>query len=77
MTSKHFVIIFLQVEISKIMRQGIEEMIQHEKNQDKPPKVYTYEKAVERYLLMNVFINFYIMTVINIFLVAVIHVDYV
>lgn len=33
------------------MRQGIEEMIQHEKSNDKPPKVYTYEKAVERYLL--------------------------
>lgn len=35
------------------MRQGIEEMIQHEKNKDKPQKVYTYEKAVERYLLTN------------------------
>lgn len=50
LTSKHFLIVFLQKEISKIMRQGIEEMIQHEKNKDKPPKVYTYEKAAERYL---------------------------
>lgn len=40
-------------EISKIMRQGIEEMIQYEKTKDKPPKVYTYEKAVERLQTAN------------------------
>lgn len=40
------------------MRQGIEEMIQYEKTKDKPPKVYAYEKAVERYLLISLLINF-------------------
>lgn len=58
LTYKRFLIIFSQKEISTIMRQGIEEMIQHEKVKDKPPKVYTYEKAVERYLLINLFICF-------------------
>lgn len=29
----------------------MEEMVQYEKNKDKSQRVYTYEKAVERYLL--------------------------
>lgn len=40
---------FLQKEVSKMMRQGMEEVIQYEKKTDEKKRVYTYEKAVERY----------------------------
>uniref|UniRef100_A0A4W6FW76 Serine hydrolase like n=1 Tax=Lates calcarifer TaxID=8187 RepID=A0A4W6FW76_LATCA len=36
-------------EISKVMRQGMDEMIQFEKITEEERRVYTYEKAVERY----------------------------
>lgn len=31
------------------MKQGMDEMLQFEKNPERTEKVYTYEKAVERY----------------------------
>lgn len=40
-------------EISDVMREGIHEMIQHEKKTEQKPKVYTYEKAKERLLAAN------------------------
>ncbi|XP_044047214.1 serine hydrolase-like protein isoform X6 [Siniperca chuatsi] len=35
-------------EISKVMRQGMDEMLQFEKKTEEKKRVYTYEKAVER-----------------------------
>ncbi|XP_067435077.1 serine hydrolase-like protein isoform X1 [Thunnus thynnus] len=40
-------------EISKVMRQGIEEMLRFEKKTEEKRRVYTYEKAVERLLAAN------------------------
>ncbi|GLD69849.1 serine hydrolase-like protein isoform X1 [Lates japonicus] len=40
-------------EISKVMRQGMDEMIQFEKKTEEKKRVYTYEKAVERLLAAN------------------------
>nr|XP_046267833.1 serine hydrolase-like protein isoform X2 [Scatophagus argus] len=40
-------------EISKVMRQGMDEMLQYEKRTDEKKRVYTYEKAVERLLAAN------------------------
>uniref|UniRef100_A0A4W6FWX8 Serine hydrolase like n=1 Tax=Lates calcarifer TaxID=8187 RepID=A0A4W6FWX8_LATCA len=40
-------------EISKVMRQGMDEMIQFEKITEEERRVYTYEKAVERLLAAN------------------------
>ncbi|GAA6230232.1 serine hydrolase-like protein isoform X1 [Lates japonicus] len=40
-------------EISKVMRQGMDEMIQFEKITEEERRVYTYEKAVERLLAVN------------------------
>lgn len=43
-------LIFLQKEIPRIMRQGMDEMLKYEKKAEEEKKrVYTYEKAVERY----------------------------
>uniref|UniRef100_A0A665X3E1 Serine hydrolase like n=1 Tax=Echeneis naucrates TaxID=173247 RepID=A0A665X3E1_ECHNA len=40
-------------EIPKVMRQGIDEMIQFEKKTNGKTRVYSYEKAVERLLSAN------------------------
>lgn len=40
--------VFLQTEISKMMRQGMDEMLQFEKKTEEKKRVYSYEKAVER-----------------------------
>lgn len=48
----------LQEEIFKVMKQGIDEMLQHEKNTEKTTRVYSYEKAVERYLIAPVYDQF-------------------
>nr|XP_046267864.1 serine hydrolase-like protein isoform X2 [Scatophagus argus] len=40
-------------EISKVMRQGMDEMLQYEKKMEEKKRVYTYEKAVERLLAAN------------------------
>ncbi|XP_022614362.1 serine hydrolase-like protein [Seriola dumerili] len=40
-------------EVSKVMRQGMDEMIQFEKKSEEKKRVYTYEKAVERLLTAN------------------------
>ncbi|XP_044047209.1 serine hydrolase-like protein isoform X2 [Siniperca chuatsi] len=40
-------------EISKVMRQGMDEMLQFEKKTEEKKRVYTYEKAVERLLAAN------------------------
>ncbi|XP_051242449.1 serine hydrolase-like protein [Dicentrarchus labrax] len=40
-------------EISKVMRQGMEEMFQFENKKEKKTRVYSYEKAVERLLAAN------------------------
>ncbi|XP_019111883.2 serine hydrolase-like protein [Larimichthys crocea] len=41
-------------EVTKVMRQGIEEMLQFEKRtEEKKTRVYTYENAVERLLAAN------------------------
>ncbi|XP_055364182.1 serine hydrolase-like protein [Betta splendens] len=40
-------------EIPQYMRQGIKEMLQHEKQTEQKQKVYSYEKAVERMLAAN------------------------
>uniref|UniRef100_A0A4W6FXZ1 Serine hydrolase like n=1 Tax=Lates calcarifer TaxID=8187 RepID=A0A4W6FXZ1_LATCA len=40
-------------EISKVMRQGMDEMIQFEKKTEENKRVYTYERAVERLLAAN------------------------
>ncbi|XP_029297232.1 serine hydrolase-like protein [Cottoperca gobio] len=42
-----------QNEISKVMRQGMDEMLQYEKKPEEKKRVYTYEKAVERLLAAN------------------------
>uniref|UniRef100_A0A3B4YMT2 Serine hydrolase like n=1 Tax=Seriola lalandi dorsalis TaxID=1841481 RepID=A0A3B4YMT2_SERLL len=44
---------FLPKEVSKVMRQGMDEMIQFEKKSEEKKRVYTYEKAVERLLTAN------------------------
>lgn len=42
---------FLQNKMFQVMRQGMTEMLQFEKKTEEEKKrVYTYEKAVERYL---------------------------
>uniref|UniRef100_A0A8C4GNW2 Serine hydrolase like n=1 Tax=Dicentrarchus labrax TaxID=13489 RepID=A0A8C4GNW2_DICLA len=48
-----FLSLFLQTEISKVMRQGMEEMFQFENKKEKKTRVYSYEKAVERLLAAN------------------------
>ncbi|XP_053194692.1 serine hydrolase-like protein isoform X1 [Scomber japonicus] len=40
-------------EISKVMRQGMDEMLQFEKQTEDKRRLYTYEKAVERLLAAN------------------------
>ncbi|XP_054635832.1 serine hydrolase-like protein isoform X2 [Dunckerocampus dactyliophorus] len=40
-------------ELSTVMRKGMEDMLQFEKNPEKSERVYTYEKAVERLLAAN------------------------
>ncbi|XP_056227924.1 serine hydrolase-like protein isoform X2 [Seriola aureovittata] len=40
-------------EVSKVMRQGMDEMIQFEKKSEEKKRVYTYEKVVERLLTAN------------------------
>ncbi|XP_067435108.1 serine hydrolase-like protein isoform X1 [Thunnus thynnus] len=40
-------------EISKVMKQGMDEMLQFEKMTEEKKRVYTYEKAVERLLAAN------------------------
>ncbi|XP_049577070.1 serine hydrolase-like protein [Syngnathus scovelli] len=40
-------------EMAKIMRQGIDDMLQFEKKPEKTKRVYSYEKAVERLLAAN------------------------
>ncbi|XP_063740251.1 serine hydrolase-like protein isoform X2 [Eleginops maclovinus] len=42
-----------QKEIPKVMRQGIDEMIQYEKKTEEKKRVYTYEKAAERLFAAN------------------------
>lgn len=46
--SPHQFCLFLQTEIPKVMREGMEEMLQYEKKTEEKKRVYTYEKAVER-----------------------------
>ncbi|XP_044047207.1 serine hydrolase-like protein isoform X2 [Siniperca chuatsi] len=40
-------------EMPKVMRQGMDEMLQFEKKTEEKKRVYTYEKAVERLLAAN------------------------
>ncbi|XP_038569556.1 serine hydrolase-like protein isoform X3 [Micropterus salmoides] len=40
-------------EMSKLMRQGMDEMLQFEKKTEEKKRVYTYEKAIERMLTAN------------------------
>ncbi|XP_035515552.1 serine hydrolase-like protein isoform X2 [Morone saxatilis] len=40
-------------EIPKVMRQGMEEMLQYEKKTEEKKRVYTFEKAAERLLAAN------------------------
>ncbi|XP_070684487.1 serine hydrolase-like protein [Pempheris klunzingeri] len=40
-------------EISKVMRQGMDEMLQYEKKTEEKKRVYTYDKAVERLMAAN------------------------
>ncbi|XP_042341851.1 serine hydrolase-like protein [Plectropomus leopardus] len=40
-------------ELSKVMRQGMDEMLQFEKKTEEKQRVYTYEKAAERLLAAN------------------------
>ncbi|XP_073324177.1 serine hydrolase-like protein [Pagrus major] len=40
-------------EIPKLMRQGMDEMLQYEKKTEEKKRVYTYEKAAERLLAAN------------------------
>ncbi|XP_073344359.1 serine hydrolase-like protein isoform X1 [Pagrus major] len=40
-------------ELSKVVRQGMDEMLQYEKKTEKKKRVYTYEKAAERLLAAN------------------------
>ncbi|XP_030272383.1 serine hydrolase-like protein isoform X2 [Sparus aurata] len=40
-------------EISKVMRQGMDETLEYEKKTEKKKRVYTYEKAAERLLAAN------------------------
>ncbi|XP_040001409.1 serine hydrolase-like protein isoform X3 [Xiphias gladius] len=40
-------------EISKVMRRGMDELLQFEKNTEEKKRVYTYEKAVERLSAAN------------------------
>ncbi|XP_049426969.1 serine hydrolase-like protein isoform X6 [Epinephelus fuscoguttatus] len=39
--------------LSKVMRQGMDEMLHHEKKTEEKKRVYTYEKAVERLSAAN------------------------
>lgn len=47
--SPHHFCVLLQKEISRVMRLGMDQMLQFEKNTEKTERIYTYEKAVERY----------------------------
>ncbi|XP_018520581.1 LOW QUALITY PROTEIN: serine hydrolase-like protein [Lates calcarifer] len=40
-------------EMPKVMRQGMDEMLQFEKKTEEKKRVYTYEKALERLLAVN------------------------
>ncbi|XP_070768293.1 serine hydrolase-like protein [Enoplosus armatus] len=40
-------------ETSKVMRQGMDEMLQYDKKTEEKKRVYTYEKAAERLLAAN------------------------
>uniref|UniRef100_A0A671YNN9 Serine hydrolase like n=1 Tax=Sparus aurata TaxID=8175 RepID=A0A671YNN9_SPAAU len=42
-----------KTEISKVMRQGMDETLEYEKKTEKKKRVYTYEKAAERLLAAN------------------------
>lgn len=44
-----FLCFFSQENIPTVMREGIDEMLQYEKKTVKTERIYTYEKAVERY----------------------------
>lgn len=49
-THHHLCLNFLQKEMPKVIRQGIDEMLQFgKKSKDKKDRVYTFENAVERY----------------------------
>lgn len=43
-----FVSFFFQKKFPKVMRQGLEEMLQFDKKPDERMRVYTYENAVKR-----------------------------
>lgn len=43
-----FLSLFLQTEISKVMRQGIDEMLRFENKKEEKKRVYTYKTAVGR-----------------------------
>uniref|UniRef100_A0A3Q3L8H9 Serine hydrolase like n=1 Tax=Mastacembelus armatus TaxID=205130 RepID=A0A3Q3L8H9_9TELE len=44
---------FLQKEMSGVLRQGLDEMLQYEKTKEKKARVYTYEKAFKRLKAVN------------------------
>lgn len=44
-----FVSVFLQKEVPKLMRQGLDEMLQFDKKPEEKMRVYTYENAVKRF----------------------------
>lgn len=44
-----FLSLFLQKELTEVLRQGMDGMIQFEKKTEKKRRVYTYKEAVERY----------------------------
>lgn len=44
-----FLCVFPQENTPKVLREGIDEILQYEKNTAKTERIYTYEKAVERY----------------------------
>lgn len=41
--------VFLQKEVPKVMRQGLDEMLQFDKKPEEKMRVYTYEDAVKRF----------------------------
>ena len=51
---------FLQKIITKVMRRTMDEMLQYEKNTEEKTRVYTYEKAVERYNTDSHYINLHV-----------------
>lgn len=57
-----FVSVFWQNEMPKVMRQGMDEMLQFEKKTEEKTRVYTYAKAVERCFIIPLLGHWYLVT---------------